>query len=262
MSCINKTSLFVILILFARNAFAEREQRVAVGQGVSAPISRTAVNFANGLTYANSAVAANMSKVALTLEGDTGDNDSTGNDDTGFGGEFSVGTGSAGLALGYYTRDCDNCEGRFGAIGGVSVSQWAFGLGYREEDQYSAGLLWNRKGNHRIGLTADWTPSDTTEDDVSSFGAGYSYHGQGFVFALDGSTRSSDNDDIILVTPGLEVHADKWGLSVSYNVALNDDTDVYDDNVWFGVGYRGQNFEIAAYHDYVNEWSLAVSFIF
>ncbi len=258
--------LLISAIIFSvPDAFAEREQRVNVGQGISAPISRTSVNFSNGFTYANSAVAASIAKPAFTLQADTGD-DSSGNNNTGYGGELSVGTGQAGVALGYYERDCDNCEGRFGGIAGVAVSSFALGLGFREEDQFSAGLLVNQKGRHRFGFTVDMLSSDLPDNDIMSFGGGYSYHGQGFVFALDASKRetesTSDDDGLVLVTPGLEVHADKWGLSVSYDMGVNDGTNPYDDNVWFGVGYRGQNFEISAYHDYVNEWSMALSFIF
>lgn len=264
MKSLSSFLVFTFIFLSVSHVFAEREQRVNVGQGISAPISRTSVNFANGFTNANSAVAASIAKPAVTLQADTGDN--SGNDQKGFGGELSLGTGQAGIALGYYDRDCDGCDGRFGGIAGIALSSFAFGVGYREDDQYSAGVLINSKGSHRFGFTADMTPSDVPDGDVMAFGAGYSYHGQGFVFAIDASKRetqsTADDDGLIRITPGLEVHADKWGLSVSYDTGINDGSNPYDDNVWFGLGYRGNNFEISAYHDYVNEWSLALSFLF
>lgn len=258
-----KKIIFLYLYLVSSFAFAEKDQRLAVGQGIAAPLAQTAVNFSNGFTFSNSAVAAKMKSPQLTLEGDFGE-DSSGNDQSGLGAEFSLGNGQAGIGLGYYQNDCDGCDGRFGAIAGFQFSSVAIGIGFREEDQFSAGLLFNPKGSHRIGVTADMFNSDVS--DVFSYGVGYAFHGQGFVFAIDASKQETevegDNTDIIRVTPGLEVHADKWGLSVSYDTAVNDDSAPYDDNVWFGVGYRGQNFEIMGYHDYVNEWSLAVSFIF
>ena len=244
-------------------AFAEREQRLAVGQGIAAPLVQTSVNFSNGFTYSNSAVAAKMKSVQLTLEGDFGD-DSSGNDQSGLGGELSLGNGQAGIALGYYTNNCDGCDGRAGGIAGVQLSSIAVGVGFREEDNFSAGVLLNSKGAHRFGFTADVLQEDMA--DVFSYGAGYAYYGQGFVFTVDASKQETevegDNTDMIRITPGLEVHADKWGLSISYDTAINDNSTPFDNNVWFGVGYKGQNFEIMGYHDYVNEWSVAVSFLF
>lgn len=258
-----KTIISCYLFILSSFAFAESDQRLAVGQGIAAPLAQTAVNFSNGFTYSNSAVAAKMKSTILTLEGDFGE-DSSGNDQSGLGGEFSLGNGNAGIGLGYYKNDCDGCEGRFGGIAGLQFSSIAVGIGFREEDQFSAGVLFNPKGHHRFGITADVLQSD--QADVLSYGAGYAYSGNGFIFALDASKQETeiegDDTDMIRITPGLEVHADKWGLSVSYDTAVNDETTPYDDNVWFGVGYRGQNFEIMGYHDYVNEWSLAVSFLF
>src|SRR5690606_36176473 len=126
--------IYLFFLSIGPNVFAEREQRVNVGQGISAPISRTSVNFSNGFTYSNSAIAALIAKPAFTLQADTGDH--SGNDQTGFGGELSIGTGQAGIALGYYDRDCNGCDGRFGGIAGLAVSTFAFGVGYREDDQY------------------------------------------------------------------------------------------------------------------------------
>jgi hypothetical protein len=201
----------------------------------------------------------------LTIEGDTGE-DSLGNDQNGFGAEFAAGTGQAGIALGYYDRDCEGCDGRAGGIAGLSFSSFSLGVGYREEDHYSLGLLVNQKGKHRFGFVFDSESSDLPDSDIQSYGAGYSYQGNGFVFALDASKRSTDsstdNDDLIRVTPGLEVHAQKWALSVSYDGAINDDADAFDENIWFGVGYRSSGFQLSFYHDYVNEWSLALSILF
>ncbi|MBY0386283.1 hypothetical protein K2X05_14090 [bacterium] len=258
-----KTIIFCNLFLMSSFVFAEREQRLAVGQGIAAPLAQTSVNFSNGFTYSNSAVAGKMKSAQLTLEGDFGE-DGSGNDQSGLGGELSLGNGQAGIGLGYYKNNCDGCDGRVGGIAGLQFSTMAIGVGFREDDQYSAGLLLNPNGSHRFGVTVDMLRSDLA--DVLSYGAGYAFHGQGFVFALDASKQETevagDNTDMIRITPGLEVHADKWGLSVSYDTAVNDSATPYDDNVWFGIGYRGQNFEIMGYHDYVNEWSLAVSFLF
>jgi hypothetical protein len=257
--------LFLFCFIYSLQVKADREQKLAVGQGIAAPIQMTAVNFANGFTYSNAAVASLKAQPVLTLEGDSGE-DSAGNNQTGIGGEFSVGTGNAGIALGYYDQNCDGCDGRVGGIAGLSFSSFALGVGYREEDQYSLGLLINSKGAHRFGLVLDWQAGDVPDSDIQSYGVGYSYQGSGFVLALDASKRTTestaDNDDLIRITPGLEIHAQKWALSVSYDGAINDDSDTFDDDVWFGVGYRGSGFQLSFYHDYVNEWSVALSFLF
>ncbi len=270
--------MFVMSVLFIAGLFlgehahgdSKRAQKLSVSQGISSPAVTSPVNFAHGFTYNNSAVAAQLRDISLSLEADTSEDDDSQNnysDDTGYGAEVGVGTGAAGVALGYYTRDCEDCDGRFGGIAGVSGSAIAFGVGYREDDNYSAGFLFNPKGTHRFGVVADMFNSDLEDADVRSYGVGYSYVGNSFVFALDASKRDTDGpstpqEDVIMLTPGLEVHSDWLALSVSYDAFVSDDNDIYDDNVWFGVGINGKDWNLAVYHDYVNEWSAALTFWF
>jgi len=256
-------SMMVCGVAEARNL---RGQRLAVSQGISSPTVTSPVNFSHGMVYNNAAVASQLQDVYLSLEGDTGE-DNAGNDNTGYGGEFGLGTGSAGIALGYYERDCQNCDGRFGGIAGIGGPSIAVGVGFREDDNYSAGILFNRDGKHRFGIAADMYNSDLPDTDVTSYGAGYSYVDNSFTFAVDASRRDPDGpanpgDDVIMVTPGLEVHGQNLALSVSYDIYVNDDTDIYDDDIWFGVGYYGQNWGLSVYHDYVNEWAAALTFWF
>lgn len=257
------SSLLLSLPVLAKD---NKGQKLAVSQGISSPTITSPVNFSHGRTFANSAVASQYQGPQLSLEADTRDDDN-GNDDMGYGGEFGLGTGTAGIALGYYTRDCDGCDGRVGGIAGIGGSSIAGGIGFREEDTFSGGLLFNRDGKHRFGITADMFNSDLDNGDLMSYGAGYSYVGSSFVFAVDASKRDSDspspnNDDIIMVTPGLEVHSDRFALSVSYDAYLNDDNDTEDNDVWFGLGISGKSWHVAIYHDYVNEWSGALTFWF
>lgn len=263
-----KTQLSFVsfVFLFSNIAAANSTPQLAVGQSISSPHAYTSVNFANGFTYANSGVAASFSKPNLTLETDFGDNNDDGDDDLGFGGEFSLGSGTAGLAVGYYDRDCTGCDGRVGAIGGIAFGKMSIGLGFREDDLYSLGILWNASSAHHFGLTLDTFQSDATDADITSFGAGYSYRSQNFILAIDASKRSTqsnaDDDDIVQITPGFEIHNNEFALSVSYDNYMNDDSDIYDNDVWFGVGYRTSNLQFSIYHDYVNDWtaSLAIQF--
>jgi hypothetical protein len=105
MHMIRWSFLFLFCWLHGISAWADREQKLAVGQGISAPMSISTVHYANGFTYSNAAVAASLSKPLLTFQGDTGE-DSAGNNQNGFGAEFAIGTGEAGVALWYYDREC------------------------------------------------------------------------------------------------------------------------------------------------------------
>lgn len=265
--------LIFFAVIFVRSeaiADSKRRQRLAVSQGISSPTVTSPVNFSHGFTYTNAAAASQLNDISLSLEADTSEEeDSSRNrsDDTGYGAELGVGTGNAGIALGYYTRDCEDCDGRFGGIAGVGGDTVAVGVGFREEDNYSAGFLFNPKGRHRFGLAADMFNSDLDDADVRSYGAGYSYVGNSFVFAVDASKKDFDGptnsrEDVIMITPGLEVHSDWLALSVSYDNYLSDDNDIYDDDIWFGVGIQGKDWNLAIYHDYVNEWSTALTFWF
>lgn len=266
-------SLIFFAVIFVHSeamADSRRGQRLAVSQGISSPTVTSPVNFSHGWTFTNAAVASQLSGVSLSLQADTGsENDGSRGrtDDTGYGGELAVGNGTAGIALGYYTRDCDDCDGRLGGIAGVGGNSVAVGVGFREEDNYSAGFLFNPKGRHRIGVAADMYNSDLENADVRSYGVGYSYVGNSFVFAVDASKRDFDGpstplEDVIMVTPGLEVHSNWLALSVSYDAHFSDDNDIYDDHFWFGVGFQGKDWNLAVYHDYVNQWSAALTLWF
>lgn len=255
-----------LLVIEEAHGRDSRGTKLAVSQGISSPTITSPVNFSHGMTFNNSAVAAQLQDIYVSAEADTGDDDN-GNDDTGFGGELGLGNGTAGIALGYYKRDCEDCDGRLGGIAGIGGDSVAFGVGFREEDTYSAGLLFNPRSQHRFGFTADFYKNDLDEEsDLRSYGAGYSYVGNSFIFALDASKRDSENDnpndDVIMVTPGLEVHGDWLALSVSYDAYVNDDNDTHDDDIWVGVGINGKSWNLALYHDYVNEWSAALTFWF
>ncbi|XGC79973.1 hypothetical protein ACES2L_11600 [Bdellovibrio bacteriovorus] len=258
--------IVTVLVLLSSRAFAKSESNtLAVGQGIAAPAVTSPINYSNGFTHENPAVAATLSGGQLSLEYDTGkDNDE--NNQSGLGVELGYGNGNAGAMAGYYKRDCEGCEGRAGGILGVGTSSFAFGIGYREENSYSAGLLFNQSGSHRFGITADFEDVEAEGQDLRTMGVGYAYQGNSFTFVVDASKRDDEaggtNNDVVLVTPGLLVDVDKIAVSISYDMYLNDESEVYEDDVWFGVAIKGSLGQLIIYHDYVNNWALvgALSF--
>jgi hypothetical protein len=191
------------------SATASRATRVAVSQGISSPAITSPVNFSHGYLFTNPAVAAEFANPYISLEGSTGDSSDT------YGGELGLGNGSAGLAAGYIKNKC--CDGQFGVIGGIGSNGLSGGVGFHEHNTYSVGMIFQPKGTHRIGLAADFQGSG---GDSTSFGAGYSYHANSLIFALDASRRSNHGNSSVLVTPGLELSSNMVSLSVSYDVYM------------------------------------------
>lgn len=244
--------------------------KVAVGQGISSPAVTVPVNFRNGFTYQNSAVAASLSGVQLSLEYATDSEEKNGNPkQSGYGAEVGVGNGKAGLIAGYYKNDCDNCDGRIGAIGGMNFSKVGIGLGFREKDTISGGFLFNPQGQHRVGVTVDTFNKDASGNDYKgmNYGIGYSFDAKNWLFALDaskvdGDAFTSDDKKLIKVTPGFQVKAKFVTLAVSYDMYLNDDNDLKEDQVWGGIGFGNDRVQFAAYYKYVNDYSAALTFWF
>lgn len=242
---------------FQAEAASRAGQKVAVSQGISSPTITSPVNFSHGLTYNNSAVAAQLQGVHITGE-------LTNN--SGFGGEAGLGNGSAGISLGYFKPNCGSCNGRFGGIAGLGGARVAGGIGFREGDIYSAGVLLNPNGLHRFGAALDFQSSPLVSGDLTSYGIGYSYAANAFTFALDASRRDGDgprtSNGVMMITPGLEVHNDWLALSVSYDLYANDNNGVFDDGIWIGGGINGERWNLALYYDYFSEWSGVATFWF
>ncbi len=255
-------------LLFARGPSGDNSNWLGISQGTSSPTRTSTLNFSNGFMPENPVGVIYQQGVRLTGEGDHGD-DSQGNDNAGFGGELGIGDGQYGLAVGYYNRDCESCDGDF--VGALGVSFADVGLGIRfAEELYSAGLIFNTHGKHRFGLMAQLNDPDGDDNNISSFGAGYSYNGDRITFSVDAAKRSFENDsafdDTILVTPGLAVHFQMLSFSLSYDHFVDEDPNDPNgrgDDLWFGVGFGDKtDWYVAIYHDYVNEWSVSASFFF
>lgn len=262
-----RTGLFLAaMVLGGASAWARPSasaNRIAVSQGISSPATTSPVNYSNGFVTTNPSVASKLSGPQLSLEYDTGE-DSSNNDRSGMGVELGYGNGQVGAIAGYYDRDCTNCEGRWGGMIGVGSGSFSFGVGYREENSYSLGLLMGGSGGHRFGATADLVKVDSGND-VSSVGVGYSYLGNSWIFAVDASKREqkrATTNDVILVTPGLLIQANSLSVSVSYDLYTNDENDAFEDQIWFGIGFGSDRFHLSVYHDYVNDWSLVGSLSF
>ena len=233
----------------AQAAASKRSTKLAVSQGISSPAITTPVNFSHGFLYTNPAVAADFQRPYISAEA------TTGNGSSDYGAELGIGNGSAGLAAGYLKND-NSDSGRFGAIAGLGSAGISAGLGFHENATYSLGMIFQPKGTHRIGLAADFR----SNGGHTSIGAGYSYHANSVIFALDASRRSTNGNSDIMITPGLEVMADIFALSLSYDLYMNDGNRRYNDQIWFGLGVGGEQVHFAVYHDYQNDWSGALTF--
>lgn len=258
---------FMMIVWFG-TAVAQKNTQVsklAVGQGISAPVSTSLVNFARGFTFQNPVGAAFNSQPVVVLEYDTWDSNSAGGA-SGMGGELGIGSRGVGVNLGYTKRNCESCRGAAGAAIGYNTGNFGIGLGYREGPVYSLGLLFNGSGTHRFGLTGDMHDSSVPGSDLQAYGVGYSYVGSSVVFSLDASRRTTEaklsTDKVIRVTPGVLVRASSFALSVSYDNYLSDEGNVYEDKPWVGLGVDIGRFHLAVYRDYVSDWAIAGSFTF
>lgn len=247
---------------------------IAIGQGISSPTLTSTVNFSSGYTNESPVGVVYQNNWRVTAEYDTdNDSDSRGTGRAGYGAELGYGkTGSAGLAAGYYTRDCDNCEGRFAGSAAAVVANIGVGLRY-QEDLYTAALLFNPEGKHRFGLIAEVNGDNGAGNDLKSYGAGYSYVASQWTFTIDASKRDYENKatyaERVLVTPGIMVRADFLQLSLNDKITLhnrdtnaNSNDDETDHDIWGGVGVGGDKWHLAGYANYVNDIALALSLFF
>ena len=268
-------TVFVLFLLFSFSAaHAATNQNsanlIAIGQGISSPTYTSTVNFSSGYTHESPVGTIYQHSWRVTGEYDT-HNDKNNGGPAGYGGELGYGTGTAGAALGYYTRDCDNCKGRFAGSAAAALSTVGVGLRY-EENLYTGSLLFNPMGNHRFGLIAEFNNGNTDGNSIKSYGAGYSYVASQWTFTVDASKHEYENKstygDRVLVTPGLMVRADFLQLSLNDKITLhNRETSTSGDNdtrqdLWFGIGVGGAAWHLVGYVNYVNDYALALSFFF
>lgn len=269
------TSILFLLLscpaVYAASA-ANTANLIAIGQGISSPTLTSTVNFSSGYTHESPVGTVYQNSVRVTAEYDTdNDQDRSGTGRVGYGAELGYGTGSAGMAALYYTRDCDSCLGRFAGSAGVLVGDIGVGLRY-EKDLYTTGLLFNANGKHRIGVIAEFNNANGDGNNLKSYGAGYSYVDSQWTFTVDASKRDYEDPSAygnrILLTPGVMVRADFLQISLNDKITLNnrenssstaDDTD---HDIWFGIGLGGQTWHLAGYGNYVNDVALALSLFF
>lgn len=241
-------------------SFAKESEgtRLAISQGISTPNTTSPVNLSHGFVPTNPAVAGSLNGVQVSLEYGTTDENNRKNSTAGV--ELGVGTGSVGIAAGYLKSDCNGCDGRAAGIVGVSLDSFSIGFGFGEDKNYSVGAVLNPKGEHRFGLVGSLSDSDQVGADLQTYGVGYSYHSGAFILSVDASKRkfetSSAADDIVIITPGLQVKADWISLMVSHDLYTNNEAKTFTDNTWFGIGIGDADKHLAIYHDYFHEWSL------
>jgi hypothetical protein len=258
-------NIFARMLLFFMIAKSIQSQAnsglIAIGQGIVAPSMTHTLTYSAGFTRENPVGITQISGVKLSVMADT-HGDST--DLDGMGGELGIGNGQAGLSLGFYQPDCDNCEETISGGFGFNFGSFSFGLS-ASEDIYTAGFLFNATGSFRFGLTSTITD---TENEVTSFGAGLGYFSNSWSVSVDASKQATDgspeSDDIILVTPSVAIAADQINLSLNMDTWVNLPENTERDNeFWFGLGYgRGNPYNITVYHDFAGEWTLVGSLFF
>src|SRR6056297_2752899 len=119
-------SLFISIFASLPAMATEQHHLLSISQGISSPALTNSVNYSHGFTHQNPTGVIYQTTARLTGQYDSGDTDS-GSDNNGYGGELGVGNGKYGIAGGYYTRDCDNCEGD--GAGSVGATFSGVGLG-------------------------------------------------------------------------------------------------------------------------------------
>jgi hypothetical protein len=66
-----------------------------------------------------------------------------------------------------------------------------------------------------------------------------------------------------LLSPGVRLSLQFIQLSITYDTYLDEDEDIYDDEIWWGVGIGGGgSFHLAAYGDFYRDLSLVGSMYF
>lgn len=274
--------LFIPLSSFAASGSSNQANLIAIGQGISSPTLTSTVNFSTGYTHESPVGVVYQNSWRLTGEYDQNNDDNNNNNGgSGYGAEFGYGSGTAGIAAGYYTRNCSGCDGRFAGSAAVVVSNVGVGLRY-EKDLYTASVLINAHGTHRFGLIAEISGDDDNDDtnnnngianDLKTYGLGYSYVGNDWTFTIDASKRDYENpntyEDRIMLSPGVMVRAGFIQLSLTDEIILHNrenstssDDDTHHE-LWFGLGVgEGKDWHFAAYGNYVNDISLAGSLFF
>lgn len=238
--------------------------KLAISQGISSPTITSPVNFYKGYTPSNPSIAGTLKDASFTIEYAT-TKEATPNQSI-LGAEIAAGSGRAGIVAAYRKESCDACETRVAGMGGLNFDFIALGVGYYEESTYTAGFILNPKKKHRLGFTGSMIQGQGGAGNTTAYGLGYSYNSDSLTFALDASKRTSATpsaaDDVMLVTPGLQVKADGVALSVSHNIYMNDTASPVADNTWFGVGMEMGPVYIAFYQNFVSEWALTSTFWF
>lgn len=253
----------ILLLSFLITLPTYAYQHLAVGQGVSAPHQGFGTFFSNGFTAENTFSAAQLNKARLTAA-----YAETESDTKYTGAEFAYGNGTAGFQISYLDSDCTGCDDDVKGSLGLEVAGVGVGLGFIE-DLYSLGFMLNPNGEHRIGIIAEsFIDSDNSSNEYTTFGVGYSYYSDQFIFALDASKleykSAATNDDRVIVSPGLLLPFNQFSISVTHDVNLNlPEGSTVDDETWFGFAFHPQdNFSVAVYSEFIGEVTATVSLMF
>lgn len=267
-----KSALLVLFFASASQAATSNQANIiAIGQGISSPSLTSTVNYSSGYTNESPVGVIYQNSVRASIQYDTDDDGNTSNTGrAGYGGELGYGTGTAGLAAGYYTRDCTNCEGRWAGSAAVAIADVGVGLRY-QKDLYTASLLFNPSGAHRVGLIAEGNNGNGAGNNLKSYGVGYSYVASQWTFTIDASKRDYEDKTVyaerLLVTPGVMVRADFLQISLNDKITLKDreigsNEDKTKHEFWFGIGVGNDKIHLAGYSNYVNDVALSLSFFF
>lgn len=259
--------LFPVLSLAQAGGTDTSPNKMAISQGISSPSVNTTTLFSNGFTMPNPVAASYQSTYRMAAAVD-------GSDTTSFGVDVGVGDTQYGLALGVYSNACPDGEECDAYVRGVMSAIWgSFGIGFGvQEDKYTAGILLNPNGMHRIGFVAEHEDRNGIDNGGnaytrSAFGLGYAFVMPQFTFSLDFAQQNyaniNRNDDAWILSPGIAVRVNIFSVTLNYDTYINNTNNTYNNQVWFGLGaHITEGLQIAFYGEYVDRWTLMGAYYF
>ena len=263
----SKYFLFMILLLINSFAFADgkNENLLAVGQGISYPTTTSTINYHSGYGVENPVGVLYQNGGRASLMYDQTNNNNNNNNSSGYGLEFGYGQKKWGMALGYYRRNCNNCDGNVAGDVAVNISNVGVGIKF-QENILGLGAIFNPDKDHRFGLMVS-VDSSNSNSKVNAYGLGYSYAQKNFVLTLDGTILSTENsnstsNNSYILSPGVEILIDALQLSATYKMTRFDNSSLNENKLWFGMGYKDSSWSLAFYSEYIDDIALVLSFYF
>jgi hypothetical protein len=251
--------LLLALLTFSTLGVAE-DQGIAVGQGVSSPTAAGHINFSFGYTPQNPVIASEQPGPSLDFTyADNGAGVSE------LGAELGFGGSGWGIAAGVTNADCGTCQTTLGVAAALKLSPIGLGLGFGK-DLSVIGFQLSGANSLRWGLVGSQTKATDFTSELTALGAGVSYVGKWYVFALDVSQRresaAATSENLALGTVGAAFGLDVLRLSFNYDFHVGRRDGGEDEGLWLGIGLSTARWRFAIYSDHVADLSSSFTLLF